>query len=70
MTAKTGAQSKSNPKRHYTQRTLKVLFALSGNQCAEPSCTNTLIELANVKPPSYVPLSNRVSGTGGRMFRA
>ncbi|MFP6740991.1 MAG: ABC transporter permease subunit [Alphaproteobacteria bacterium] len=28
------------------------------------------IPLALVKPPFYVPLSNRVSGTGGRMFRA
>jgi len=25
---------------------------------------------ARVKPPSYVPLPDRVSGTGGRMFRA
>ena len=24
----------------------------------------------DVKPPFYVPLSDRVSGTGGRMFRA
>lgn len=33
-------------KRTYSQKTLKVLFALSGNQCAHPECTNTLIELA------------------------
>ena len=26
--------------------------------------------LTAVKPPFYVPLSDRVSGTGGRMFRA
>lgn len=31
------------PKRNYTQRTLKVLFALSGNQCAYPDCTNPVI---------------------------
>lgn len=33
-------------KRSYSQKTLKVLFALSGNQCAHPECTNTLIEPA------------------------
>ena len=31
-------------RRNYTQRTIKVLFALSGNQCAYPGCANTLIE--------------------------
>jgi len=29
--------------RSYTQRTLKVLFALSGNKCAHPDCTNPVI---------------------------
>lgn len=29
--------------RSYTDKTLKVLFALSGNQCAEPSCTQPVI---------------------------
>lgn len=33
-------------RRRYTHRTLKVLFALSGNQCAYPNCTNCLIEPA------------------------
>ena len=33
-------------KRYYSPRTLKVLFALSGNQCAYPDCTNALIEPA------------------------
>ena len=28
------------------------------------------VETAFVKPPFYVPLSDRVSGIGGRMFRA
>ena len=32
--------------RNYSQKTLKVLFALSGNQCAHPDCSNTLIEPA------------------------
>ena len=33
-------------KRNYLQRTLKILFAQSGNQCAHPQCTNTVIEPA------------------------
>ena len=33
-------------KRNILQKTVKVLFALSGNQCAYPDCTNTLIEPA------------------------
>ncbi len=31
-------------KRSYTQPTLKVLFALSGNQCAHPDCSSRLIQ--------------------------
>ena len=31
-------------KRRYTVSTYKVLFGLSGNQCAHPDCLNTLIE--------------------------
>lgn len=33
-------------KRNYSKKTLKILFALSGNQCAHPECKNTLIEPA------------------------
>lgn len=33
-------------RRRYPSRTLKVLFALSGNQCAHPNCTNRLVEPA------------------------
>lgn len=36
----------TKPKRRYLERTLKTLFALSGNQCAYPKCKNTLIEPA------------------------
>lgn len=32
--------------RSYSQQTLKILFALSGNQCAHPKCTNNVIEPA------------------------
>lgn len=41
-------------KRNYSQKTLKVLFALSGNQCAHPECTNTLIEPATEKSDVHV----------------
>ena len=34
------------PKRKYSQETIKILFALSRNQCAYPNCNNTIIELA------------------------
>ena len=33
-------------KRDYSKQTLKILFALSGNQCAHPKCTNNVIEPA------------------------
>ena len=36
----------STLRRNYSQRTLKVLFGWSGNQCAYPGCTETLIEPA------------------------
>ena len=41
-------------KRIYSPKTLKVLFALSGNQCAHPECTNTLIEPATEKSNAVV----------------
>jgi hypothetical protein len=41
-------------KRTYSSKTLKVLFALSGNQCAHPECTNTLIEPATEKSDALV----------------
>jgi len=34
---------------------VKVLFALSGNQCAHPDCTNTVIEPATEDSDAYVP---------------
>ena len=37
---------KSKPRKYsrsYSQTTLKILFALSRNECAEPSCTNPVI---------------------------
>lgn len=35
--------------RNYTDQTLKKLFGLSGNQCAFPGCTNTLLNTKNCK---------------------
>ena len=29
--------------RNYSEKAIKVLFALSGNRCAEPGCFNTII---------------------------
>ena len=36
----------TKPRRDYSKKTLKILFALSRNQCAHPKCTNNVIELA------------------------
>ncbi len=44
----------TKPKRYYSPKTLKVLFALSGNQCAHPDCTNTLIEPATEESDALV----------------
>ena len=54
MTAKKTPTKAPKLKRKYAPRTLKVLFALSGNQCAHPECTNTLIEPATEKSDALV----------------
>jgi hypothetical protein len=41
-------------KRSYSPKTLKVLFALSGNQCAHPECKNALIEPATEQSDIHV----------------
>ncbi|MDL1985336.1 MAG: HNH endonuclease [Deltaproteobacteria bacterium] len=41
-------------KRNYSQKTLKVLFALSGNQCAHPECTNPLIASPTEESDAFV----------------
>lgn len=41
-------------KRSYTEKTIKVLFALSGNQCAHPDCTNLVIEPATEQSDVHV----------------
>lgn len=45
----------SAPKRNYSAKTLKILFALSGNQCAESGCSEPIIALAtDASPPSVI----------------
>ena len=41
-------------RRNYSLKTSKVLYALSGNQCAYPECTNTLIEPATEESDALV----------------
>ncbi len=41
-------------RRNYLHRTLKILFGLSGNQCAHPKCTNNVIEPATEKSNAAV----------------
>ena len=60
----------STLKRIYSQKTLKVLFAWSGNQCAHPECTETLIEPAtedsNVLVTGHICHIHAVSTDGPR----
>ena len=44
----------ANLKRNFSQQTVKILFALNGNQCAYPKCTNTLIERETEKSDAHV----------------
>ena len=45
---------RKSPNRNYSARTLKLLFAMSGNQCAHPDCSNHLIEPATEQSDSLV----------------
>ncbi|MES2923155.1 MAG: HNH endonuclease [Verrucomicrobiota bacterium] len=45
-------------KRTYTRKTLKVLFALSGNQCAYPDCLNQVIISSTIQSDNHV--SNQI----------
>ena len=40
--------------RNYSDKTKKILFALSGNQCAHPECTTTLIESSSGESDAIV----------------
>ena len=46
--------SVNKPQRNYSKKTLKILFAKSGNQCAHPNCTNALIEPVTDKSEALV----------------
>ena len=54
MTEDAEQDQRTSLRRNYSQRTLKVLFALSGNQCAHPECTNSLIEPATEESDALV----------------
>ena len=41
-------------RRNYPTKAVKVLFALSGNQCAHPGCTNPLVEPATEESEALV----------------
>lgn len=45
----TGEPKPSKPSRSYTNTTLKILFGQSGNECAEPSCSNPIIASATAE---------------------
>lgn len=51
---KTASKNVTAPKRVYSPKTLKILFALSGNQCAEPDCKEPLIASPTEKSPALV----------------
>ncbi|CAM3661236.1 HNH endonuclease [Litorimonas haliclonae] len=48
MSSTTKAKTKK-PSRYYTPTTLKILFGQSGNECAEPQCSNPIIASATNK---------------------
>jgi len=43
-TTKAAAKPAKQPTRKYTGTTLKMLFAFSGNQCAEPACVQPIVQ--------------------------
>lgn len=44
----------AEPKRYYSSRTIKRLFALSGNQCAAPNCNEPIIAPQSAKSDAMV----------------
>jgi len=47
-------EENKKPQRKYSVKTIKVLFALSGNQCAEPTCTQAIIKSATTEADDLV----------------
>src|ERR1700731_3122519 len=43
IVSKIEVERMANPARRYSEKTVKVLFGSSGNQCAHPLCTNPII---------------------------
>jgi hypothetical protein len=52
--AAVASEKESEPKRSYTQQTLKILFALSRNRCAAPGCTEPVIASPTDSSPALV----------------
>ena len=52
--SKCEVMSMTKRQRSYSKQTLKILFALSGNQCAHPKCTNNVVEPATDSSDSAV----------------
>ena len=46
--------SKSKSKRNYSEKTIKVIFGLSGNQCAHPDCESAVIEPPTPQSDAHV----------------
>ena len=46
--------NKDTPKRKYSVKTIKILFGLSGNQCAHPECENAVIEPPTARSDALV----------------
>lgn len=44
----------SKKARNYSEKTLKILFALSGNRCAHPECPQSIIESATEHSTDFV----------------
>lgn len=58
----------SNKARNYTEPTKKKLFALSGNQCAYPNCTNKLIAEDGITVVGEIAHIQAASEKGARYY--
>ncbi len=56
-----------NAARRYTPQTIKILFALSGNQCAFPGCEITLVNSKNAKDSNICHIE--AASEGGERYR-
>lgn len=54
MTKSAKSNKGGSPRRYISKLTLKVLYTLSGDQCAHPDCTNSIIEPATEKSDALI----------------